>query len=501
MLHAVPVFPIVTTKVQPCLVITDTPCMLAPIADKNHPDLLDEGGALPRNAEGQVSLKGLQHIGARARDFPDLHSVKVPPGGFPSATASSALGAQPVHNVYAVYAAAEPSPGVQAQLDFRTLLGHHSDMVEKDRQLRAAPDAEGDVIGASDCRLPPSASASLRRTRSPLYTIKDAGREAAGREAAGREAAGRESAAGEAQGVGGERGGGADETPPEREIADLSTKELLDISGHLIETLRVAIGSTDAAGLTMMCMPEFLGDDVLYVLQSINGRSYRRSGRWHRGRCRRGCSGFEKIGGRRQPLPPGGAVDGIEEGVGEAAPVLRKLEDAVNLYHQMALSSDSLGGQLDKNGKLPGYGVSFNLKRERSFGEFGHFYDGQRVGLWLGPDGPLEGNHQGPCQMKYGGVSRCPQLTGVNCNVHEQNHEKKTKHLPSVSGMGFDTFTFNITLINELENVKINRKTCSVAVSSAIEHPHERLYACRQEVWTCGRCFCSEPYEVVRPVR
>ncbi|CAN0178082.1 unnamed protein product, partial [Ectocarpus sp. 12 AP-2014] len=26
--------------VQPCLVITDIPCMLAPIADKNHPDLL-----------------------------------------------------------------------------------------------------------------------------------------------------------------------------------------------------------------------------------------------------------------------------------------------------------------------------------------------------------------------------------------------------------------------------------------------------------------------------
>ncbi|CAN0549965.1 unnamed protein product, partial [Ectocarpus sp. 12 AP-2014] len=136
--------------VQPCLVITDTPCMLAPIADKNHPDLLDEGGALPRNAEGQVSLKGLQHIGAHARDFPHLHSVKVPPGGFPSATASSALGAQPVHNVYAVYAAAEPSPGVQAQLDFRTLLGHHADMVENDRQVRAAPDAEGDVTGVSD---------------------------------------------------------------------------------------------------------------------------------------------------------------------------------------------------------------------------------------------------------------------------------------------------------------------------------------------------------------
>lgn len=232
--------------------------MLAPIADKNHPDLLDEGGALPRNAEGQVSLKGLQHIGARAPDFPDLHSVKVPPGGFPSATASSALGAQPVHNVYAVYAAAEPSPGVQAQLDFRTLLGHHADMVEKDRQVRAAPDAEGDVTGASDWSSSPKRISEL--AENTLTSLHNQGWYAIDLfevvlvfslwfQAAGREAAGRESAAGEAQGVGGERGGGADETPPEREIADLSTKELLDISGHLMETLRVS-GSTDAAGLT-----------------------------------------------------------------------------------------------------------------------------------------------------------------------------------------------------------------------------------------------------------
>ncbi|CAB1103041.1 unnamed protein product [Ectocarpus sp. CCAP 1310/34] len=341
MLHAVPVFPIVTTKVQPCLVITDIPCVLAPIADKNHPDLLDEGGALPRSAEGQVSLKGLQHIGARARDFPDLHSVKVPPGGFPSATASSALGAQPVHNVYAVYAAAEPPPGVQAQLDFRTLLGHHSDMVEKDRQLRAAPDAEGDVTGASDW------SSSPKRIS---------------------------------------------------ELAENTLASLHNQGWYAIDLFEVVL--------------------VWRFLATL----------WR-------------------------------------------------------------GSWI----KLPGYGVSFNFKRERSFGKFGHFYDGQRVGLWLGPDGPHEGNHQGPCQMKYGGESRCPQLTGVNCNVHEQKHSKKPRHLPSGSVMGFDTFTFNITLINDLENVKINRKTCSVAVSSATEHPHERLHACRKEVWTCGRCFCSKP--------
>lgn len=160
---------------------------------------------------------------------------------------------------------------------------------------------------------------------------------------------------------------------------------------------------------------------------------------------------------------------------------------------QMALSTDSLGGGLDDHGRLPGYDISFHFQRFRSFGDYGHFYDGKRVGLWLAPDGPHEGNHQGKCQEKFGGLARCPQLTGVNCNAHEQNHSKKKKHLPSVNGMGFDTFNFNVNLINESENRAINRKTCDLAVSSATQHPDNRLSACQTEVWVCGRCFCSSP--------
>lgn len=160
---------------------------------------------------------------------------------------------------------------------------------------------------------------------------------------------------------------------------------------------------------------------------------------------------------------------------------------------QIALSRDSLGGGVGEDGKLSGYGISFNFRRDRDFGSFGHFYDNKRVGLWLAPDGPHEGNHQGSCQDRFAGLSSCPQITGVNCNAHEQNHAKKSKFLPSVSGMGFDTFTFNITLINELENVEINRKTCNLAVASATQHPHVRLHACRKEVWTYGRCFCEKP--------
>lgn len=159
---------------------------------------------------------------------------------------------------------------------------------------------------------------------------------------------------------------------------------------------------------------------------------------------------------------------------------------------QMALSKDSLGGGLDDEGKLTGYNISFNFKRRRALEEYGHFYDKKRAGIWLGPDGPHEGNHQRSCQQKYGGGSRCKQITGVNGNPHKQNHAKKTKYLPSVSGMGFDTFTFSITLINELENASINHKMCNLAVGLAKEHDHHSISCCTF-VWVCGRCFCKSP--------
>lgn len=160
---------------------------------------------------------------------------------------------------------------------------------------------------------------------------------------------------------------------------------------------------------------------------------------------------------------------------------------------QMALSQDSLGGGVDEDGRVPGYSISFNFKRNRSFGEVGHFYAGQRVGLWLGPDGPHERNHQGPCQAKYGGLTRCPQLAGVDCGVDVYGRSKKPKDTSGVSGMGLDALIFDVTLVNELDNADINRELCNLAVTRAIEHPHDRLHACCSEVWICGRCFCSSP--------
>lgn len=61
----------------------------------------------------------------------------------------------------------------------------------------------------------------------------------------------------------------------------------------------------------------------------------------------------------------------------------------------------------------------------------------------------------------YCGLSKCTQLTGVTGNLHEKNHSKKPQYLPSASGMGFDTFASNITVITVLENAAINRRTCN----------------------------------------
>ena len=72
---------------------------------------------------------------------------------------------------------------------------------------------------------------------------------------------------------------------------------------------------------------------------------------------------------------------------------------------QMALSKGGLGGEVDEDGRIRGYTIYFNFNRRRSLGEYGYFYEDKRVRIWLGPDGPHDGN-QGPCQLKYGGLGR-----------------------------------------------------------------------------------------------
>lgn len=340
-MYAVPVLFFVAAKVQPCLLITDIPCMVAPIAGSRHPGLLEErGGALPRTAEGQVCLKELQHIGARPHDFPDLHEVKVHPGGFPSATAPSASGAnsgqpvvtdQPFHTVYAAYAAGQPMPGVQPHLDFRALLLRAGDVVEGNREIQAAAEAEGGASGVSDWSSSPKriselAGSTLNALHKKgwhamtlfevvvLYALwfQAAGSAApvdegqgpapgpAPRPATGVQGDGRVGAPEPAPGVGpGVEPVGADDAPPVRDMTKLSRSEFLMISTHLMEVLRVAIGSTGGTGgtgLSMMTLPHFMSEDV---------------------------------------LTEEGAGDNMEEGAGETTPtrVLREVGAVVDLYH------------------------------------------------------------------------------------------------------------------------------------------------------------------------
>ncbi|CAM9175839.1 unnamed protein product [Scytosiphon promiscuus] len=484
--------------VQPCLLTTNEPCTVAPIAEKLYPGLLENAGALPRNAEGEVSLAGMQHLGAYPHQFPDDRHVKRPPDGFPSTPASLASGTDPVRhvdNAYALFARANTSRAVQAHVDFRALLERAAAFEERKRQSRAAAAAGNGAGGVDDTSCSPTLMCEF--AVKCLKSLHADGRYAMSLfevvlvfalwfRAAGYEAVDDGTTVPEAGG--GE--GGADGILPERAMIDFSKSELFSISSFFMRVLRVAVGSVAKTPGLDMEAPEFFTDDVLFDL---------------------------------------------EQGITETALPLRRLEDVVKLFHkekvsyitdhlgaaddrlrerahalvqagvgfgvtehsvkelQMALSQDSLGGGVDENGRVAGYSISFNFKRVCSFGEYGHFYAGRRVGLWLAPDGPHKRNHQGPCGAMYGGLARCPQLTGVECGVHIYGRSKNTKDMSGVSGLGFDALVFNVTLTNEVENAAINRKTCDLAVTRAVKHPHDRLRACCSEVWICGRCFCDSP--------
>lgn len=291
---------LVVPKAQPCLLITDVPCMIAPIAEKLHPGLLENEGTLPRNAEGQVSLAGLQHIGAYAHEFPDAHHVKVPPSGFPSGLASAAAGVgevQVVDNVYALFADAETSLTLQPHVDFHALLEIATELAEENRQLHAADAAAGDTGGEADwssspqrmCILAQKSLKSLHAngcyamTLFEVVLVYSLWFQAAGHAAVDD---------GVVPEVGGEEGERkTDEISPERAIIELSRSELFLISTIFMEVLRVAVGSTSVATGLDIEAPKFFADSTLYDL------------------------------------------DGS---VGDSPPPLRSLEDAVNRFHEVS---------------------------------------------------------------------------------------------------------------------------------------------------------------------
>ena len=59
--------------------------------------------------------------------------------------------------------------------------------------------------------------------------------------------------------------------------------------------------------------------------------------------------------------------------------------------------------------------------------------------------------------------------------------------------MGCDSFAFMVTLVNEVENQAINRRTVDRLVEKVAGHPQDHLVGCQMDVWDCGRCFRRVP--------
>ena len=161
---------------------------------------------------------------------------------------------------------------------------------------------------------------------------------------------------------------------------------------------------------------------------------------------------------------------------------------------QIALSGCDPGESADEEGLVGGYGLPFNIKPpEAEQVRRPHPVVGEVAGLYLSPDGPHETNHGRKCRAMFGGLKTCDELAGVNLNPHQQNHAKKKRYLRSLNVMGCDSFAFMVTLVNELENQYINRRSLDRLVLKPPNHPKTQLDACQHYVWNCGRCFCSTP--------
>lgn len=166
-------------------------------------------------------------------------------------------------------------------------------------------------------------------------------------------------------------------------------------------------------------------------------------------------------------------------------------------FIQIFCSNCNPGESADSEGKVAGFSLSFNIKPEETPSErIPHPYHREEAGPYFAPDHLHDFNHNDGCREKYGKLHTCSQLAGVNLNVHEQNHAKKKKFLAMTNTMGFDRFSFMVTLINEIENEAINRRTLQELVDFVHDHASKRSSACKTEIWLTGRCYCDKPLQV-----
>ena len=117
-----------------------------------------------------------------------------------------------------------------------------------------------------------------------------------------------------------------------------------------------------------------------------------------------------------------------------------------------------------------------------------HPYNGDTDGPYYAPDAAREVSHGVDCRRKYGGLDSCAQLAGVKLKLDDS---RKNRYLRMLNVMQFDRFAFTVTLVNEVENEAINRRSLERMVGRFRGHPVERIKVCQAEIWFCGRCFCS----------
>lgn len=96
---------------------------------------------------------------------------------------------------------------------------------------------------------------------------------------------------------------------------------------------------------------------------------------------------------------------------------------------QIWAANGNPGLSASREGMVDDFDISFNVEpREdgsRATTRVSYPYTGAVEGTYLGPDGINDSNHGVECRRIFGGLDSCSQLSAVNLNAHEPNHDKK----------------------------------------------------------------------------
>lgn len=189
-------------------------------------------------------------------------------------------------------------------------------------------------------------------------------------------------------------------------------------------------------------------------------------------------------------LPVCSSVQAVRSGAPLGAAVFRPKTVQIWLAH------GNPGLSANEEGKVDGFDISFNIKppedRPQTTKCVPHANNGAAEGVCVGPDAMHDCNHGVEGRRKLGGLGSGSQLNGASLNAHEQNHAKKKKYFSMLKPLGADRFTFMVTLVNELENEAVNRRSLNAMVRAVSDHPHMNLMCCQAEMYWLGRCWCNK---------